>query len=216
MADFSELVPNIQVETKSCSTGLINRTLRWTLQEFCQRTHYWQADIEPITLLPFIELAPGSYIYPLSAPAGSRIIAVREFVKDGQTLLERSPSWLDEHYQGWRSATGDPRFFMMMSDRQVRFVPASADVQPIAISGRIILEPDRNAETFGDDLFRFEEGIVNGVLSRLMAMRGKPWTDGARASVCANIYQAAISEAKQEAMRDWDYGPITTQKVAWV
>ena len=216
MAEFSELHSDIQVEARSCSVGLINRTLRWTLQDFCQKTHYWQHAIEPITLLSFNEQAPGTYIYPISLPAGSRMMAVRDFVLDGRSLLERSPGWLEEHYPSWRTATGDPQYFLMMSDRQVRFVPASDEVKPIAVSGRVILEPDKDGTTFSDELMRYQEGVVCGVLSRLLSMKGKPWTDGPRATVCMGTFQMAISDAKQEAMRDWNYGPITTEKVAWV
>ena len=216
MADFKELYSDVQVETRSCSTGLINRAIRWTLQDFCQKTHYWQHSIDPITLLSFLPSAPGTYVYSLSLPAQSRTVAVKEFVYKGQTLLERSSGWLDEHYAGWRETAGDPRYFLMLSDRQIRFVPASSSVKPIAISGRIVLEPDNSALTFGDDLLRYEEGLVSGVLSRLLSMKNKAWTDGARAGVCSQVYKMAVSEAKQESMRDWNYGPITTEKVAWV
>ena len=216
MADFNLLLPNVQVETKSCSIGLINRTIRWTIQEFCQKTHYWQHRISPITLLKFTDNAPGTYIYSLPIPEGSRMVVVREFVMDGQTMVERSVDWLDEYLPDWRSAVGNSQYYLMLSDRQVRFIPASDAVKPLAVVGRLVLEPNHTSTTFGDELLRYEEGLVNGVLSRLLTMKSKPWTDGPRASVCSGIYQMAISDAKQEALRDWNYGGITTEKAAWV
>lgn len=213
--NFSDWVPDVQVEVRTASTGVIFRAIRWTLQEFCQRTHFWQQDIEPITLLPFNELAAGTFIYPISVPDGTQLITIRDFVFDSQPLIERSASWLDEHYPTWRMATGDPRFFLMMSDRQARFVPASTEVKPIAITGRMVLEPSREGTTFPDAFQTYEEGLVNGVLSRLLAMRGKPWTDGQRAALCQTFFEMAVSDAKQKQMRDWTYGRITTEQVAW-
>ena len=216
MADFKTLLPDIQIEARSCATGLINRMLRWTLQDFCKRTHYWHHDIDPITLIPANDLALNTFLYEIPIPENTRIIAMRDLVYSNNPLLERSADWLDEHMTSWRTAKGNPVYFLVMTERTVRFVPASDKVQAIAVSGRVILEPDVNAVTFGDDLLRYQEGIVSGTLSRLLSMKNRPWTDGPRAAVCAGVYSMAISDAKQEQMRDWSYGEITTEQAAWV
>ena len=215
MAMFSDLLPAVRAEVV-CDTTLIERTIRWTVQDFCKKTHYWQHRIDPITLIEFIENAPGTYIYGISLPDGSRMLTVCELLFQSKPLVERSPDWLDEHYPNWRTATGNPAFFLMMSGRQVRFVPAAGEVMPVAVTGRVVLEPDNTATTYSDDLQRFEEGIVNGALSRLMVIKGKPWTDVTRAGLCLDVYRQFVSEAKQEQMRDWCYGTVTTQKVAWL
>ena len=215
MAMFSDLLPAIRAEVV-CDTALVERTIRWTVQDFCKKTHYWQHWIDPITLIGFVENAPGTYIYPIPLPDGSRMLTVVDLVFRSKPLVERSPDWFDEHYPNWREATGDPTYFLMMSGRQVRFVPAAKEVMPVAVTGRVVLEPDNTATAYGDDLQRFDEGLVNGTLSRLMVMKNKPWTDTGRAGLCLDVYQHFVSEAKQEQMRDWCHGTVTTQKVAWL
>lgn len=214
--NFSELVPDVQIETRSCATGVITRAIRWTVQDFCRQTHYWHHEIEPLTLLTFVPEASNTYIYRLPIPDHTRILAVANLSKSQLPLFERSPDWLNEHMPYWREASGDPRYVLMMSDRQVRFVPASDKVQPVAVTGSVILEPDDKAGECGDELARYHEALVAGTLAKLLTMRNRPWTDGARAGVCAATYQMAISEARQEAMRHWTYGDLTVRKAAWL
>ena len=213
--EFSDWLPDLQVEIKTASIGLLHRHFRWTMNNFCQRTHYWQEPTQPITLLPFQKDALTTYIYPVSVPKYAQLLAIQHFTYDQKILLERSASWLNENLPDWRSMTDQPRFFMMLTPNMVRFVPASKKVQPQAINGRMVLQLDCNGTFFPDYFAEYQEGLINGILARLLVLKDKPWTDGQRAAICQTVYEQTVSEAKERQMRDWNYGPTTTASVSW-
>lgn len=212
---FSDWLPDIQVEIKTTSIGLLHRHFRWTLSNFCQRTHYWQEPIAPITLLPYQQDAFTTYIYPVPVPRYAQLLAIKHLTYDQRPVLERSASWLDEHLPDWRNMTDQPRFFMMLTPNMVRFVPASRDLQPQAVTGRMVLQPAHDGTFFPDSFAEYQEGLVNGILARLLVLNNQPWTDGQRAAICQTVYEQTVSEAKERQMRDWNYGPITTAAVSW-
>jgi len=216
MATLSELLPDVHIEAPNCHVGLIRKQLQATVRHFCKETYYWQHDLPAITLLPFNGQAPGTYLYELDIPEGSEILGVKELLYEQRPMAMKSTQWLDEEFPNWREQTGDPRYYLMLSDRRVRFVPASDEVQPIAVTGTVILQPSRKAEDFGDDLLQYDQGLVHGALFRLLAMANKPWSDPQRAQVCQIEYVEAISQAKHEAMRDWSTGAETMARRSWL
>ena len=130
MAKLPDLSPEVAIEAPECPIGQINKTLINTIREFCWMTHYWQHEMTAITLLPFNANAPDTYIYTLPVPENTELLAVPTLVYEGKPLGMKSPGWLDENMHEWRQASGDPAYYLMMSDKQVRFVPASDQVRP--------------------------------------------------------------------------------------
>lgn len=216
MAQLSDLTPEIAVETPQCHRKQVERALQATLRHFCWETHFWQVDIPAITLLPFNEWSPQTYTYELEVPEGTEVLAVRFLVYEERELLMKSVDWLSEHLGPWRTMTGKPRYYFMLSDRRVRLVPASDKVEPIAVDGRVVLRPTRAAQTFGDDLMVYDQGLVSGALSRLLMMGRKPWTDLGRAKSCLAEYNEAVSQAKYEVIKDFSDGPEVRVQRSWL
>lgn len=216
MATLSDLIPDICPELPQCSITLVQRQLLNTLRDFCWQTHYWQQAMTPITLLPFNESAPDTYIYTLPVPEGTELITTAELVFNGNPLNIQSASWLDEHVHRWREKTGNPDYVLIMSNKQVRFVPASETVQPVAITGQLILQPAREATSFSDDLLDFDYPIANGALSRLLIMPNKPWSNTRRAATCEGIYQEGVSRAKFLVLKNFSTGAETIEQRTWL
>ena len=215
MASLDDLLPEILVECEECSRTQAQRAVQATLRDFCRETHYWHESIPPITLLSFNASASGTYIYRLDIPDDTEVLDVLDFVYNGDPLKMVSVAWLDERLPKWRESTGDPRYYLMMSDRTVRFVPHSDEVQPVAVTGEVVLMPARRSDHFTDDLLEYDQGLIQGSLSRLLPMK-KPWMNMARAQMCQMQYREAISMARLDVMRSFSHGPEVAVKKTWL
>ncbi len=215
MATLDDLLPEVMVECEECSKLQAERAMQATLRHFCRETHYWHEDIPPITLLPFNESAPGTYIYSLDVPTDTEVIDVLELVYNGDPLRMVSVDWLDENLPKWRSCTGEPRYYTMMSDRTVRLVPHSETVEPVAVTGQVVLVPTRRALSFSDDLLEYDQGLIHGTLSKLLPMK-KPWMNAPRAQLCQLQYQEAVSMARLDVMRSFSHGPEVAVRRTWL
>ena len=216
MAGVQDLLPEVCLEVPKCHAAHVRKALQHTVRRFCQMTHYWQIDMAPITLLSFNEQAPGTYLYEIPIPDGARLTAIRYLIYQQKVLPMKSVDWLDSNLGQWRERIGEPWYYLMFSDRRVRFVPASDEVRPQAISGRLVLEPDRGSQSFGDDLLEYDEGLIHGALARLLMMGNKPWSDPRRAQACLVSYQDAESRAKLQVMKDFSDGAETREQRSWL
>ena len=215
MAHISDLTPEVRVELPDCPSVMINRYLVNTVRDFCWQTYYWQQEMTPISLLPMMEQVPDSYLYSLPVPTVTELITVRELLYEGEPLRMRSQDWLDNNLPGWRSLTGDPKYYLMMSDKLVRFVPGSDRVQPGAITGTLVLRPAKKASQFGDCLLDFDQALVCGCLSRMMLMANRPWSNERRAATCAMAYAEGISQAKYRVLKGFSEGAETVERRTW-
>ncbi len=216
MASLSDLIPDICPELPQCPVVNIHRQLRYIIRDFCWQTHYWQHPMAPITLLAFNDAAPDTYLYTLAVPEETDLLAVDELVYDARVLPMKSSAWLDENVHRWRQDTGIPQYTLMMSNKQVRFVPASDQVRPVAVTGTLILRPSRSAFDFDDSLMEFDQALSNGALSRLLIMPKKPWSDARRAATCEGIYQDGISRAKFLVIKGFSEGAETIVRRTWL
>lgn len=216
MAKLPDLSPEVAAETPECPIGQINKALINTIRDFCWQTYYWQHDMDAITLLPFNKQASGTYIYTLPVPVNTELIAVPTLIYNDKPLVMKSPSWLDENMYNWRLATGEPCYYLMMSDKQVRFVPASDQVRPVSVTGTLILQPTRVTNEFDDRLMEFDQAIINGALARLMLIPKKNWSNTRRATVCEAVYQEGIGRAKFKVLKGFSDGAETIERRSWI
>ncbi len=216
MYNLDDLIPEIHVEVPNCHNGMIRKSLQATLRHFCKETYYWQFELPDITLLPFNAQAPDTYLYALDVPAETEVIAIKQLLYQNRPLLMKSTEWLNENLTDWRQQTGDPQYYLQLSDRRVRFVPASDEVKPIAVAGTVILQPTRSASQFSEDLMQYDQCLINGTISRLLSMGNKPWSDTDRAQICQGEYIEGVSQAKHMVMRDFSTGYETMAKRSWL
>ena len=216
MATFDDLLPGILVEVDGCSQALAEKSLQQVIRNFCRDTHYWKLDIDPITLIPFVPQAPDTYIYTVPVPEGTELVAIDVLSYQHDTVLQpESSGWLDEHMMDWRTSVGEPRYYIRMSSKTVRFVPHSQAVQPVAIRGRVVLRPDLNTRSFGDELLEYDHGLQQGCLHDLLTMR-RPWANPGRAAICRADYQEALSQAKMDVMREFSDKPEVAVRRTWL
>ena len=215
MASLDDLLPEIMVEIENCSKTQAEMALRSTIRDFCRKTHYWQQDITPITLLPFNVSSPATYIYTLTVPDESEMMTLSEVIYNASPLKMVTTGYLNENLTRWREDEGDPLYYLMMSDKTIRFVPHSNTVQANAITGRMVLRPTRYAQAFSDDLLEYDNGLVSGALARLHAMP-KSWASPKRVSSCYAQYMDSVSAAKLSVMQEFSDGVMTGVRKTWL
>lgn len=216
MATISDLAPEVRVDVPECSGRQISNAIIHTIRHFCWQTHYWQQTMTPITLLPYNDSAPSTYIYDIPVPDGTELITVKELVYEGKPLRQHSPSWFDEHIPSWRTTSGEPEYVLQLSNRNVRFVPASDEVRPIAITGTLVLRPTRASTEFSDDLMEWDQALINGSLARLLFMNKKAWNNTRKAAACEMAYNEAVSQCKMDVLREFSNDPETVVHTSWL
>ena len=216
MATVDDLAPEVRVDVPECSGRQISNAIINTIRHFCWQTHCWQEPMESITLLPFNDNAPSTYIYDIPVPDDTELITVKELVYEGKPLRQHSPAWFDEQIPGWRTNTGDPDYFMQLSNRTVRFVPASDDVKPIAITGTLVLRPSKSSKQFSDDLMQWDHALISGAQARLLFMNKKAWNNPRKAAACEMVYNEAVSQCKMDVLREFSNDPETVVQRSWL
>ncbi|WP_420588235.1 hypothetical protein [Bacterioplanoides sp.] len=216
MAKLTDLSPEVVAETPECPIGQVNKALINTIRDFCWNTHYWQHEMEPITLLPFSEQAPETCIYTLPVPENTEMLTVITLVYNGSLLSMKSQSWLDSNVNNWRQASGEPLYYLMMSDKRVRFVPASDIVRPVAVTGTLILQPTKVTNEFDDRLMEFDQAIINGALAKLLVIPDKKWSNSRRATVSEAVYQEGLSRARFMVIKGFSTGTETAGRRSWL
>lgn len=215
MAELKDLYPDIRLEVDGCPVSVMDRAIQMTLRDFCRDTWYWLHDIEPLTLVPFIEEAPDTYLYQLDVPDEAQVLAIDTLILNNLPLSMKTPGWLDEYLPGWRGASGQPQYFLMLSGKTVRFVPAANEVMPNAITGQVALIPMAKARTFGDVLMDYESALASGALSKLLNMN-KPWASPQRGQMCRQEFLDGVSDAKSKVMQRFTDGVETVVQRSWL
>lgn len=215
MAELKDLYPDIRLEAEGCPTAVMDRAIQMTLRDFCRDTWYWLHDIEPLTLVPFIAEAPDTYLYQLDVPDEAEVLAIDSLLLDNLPLSMKTPGWLDEYLPGWRGSSGHPQYFLMLSGKTIRFVPAANEVMPNAVTGQIALIPTPKARTFADGLMDYDAGLAQGALAKLLNMN-KPWANPQRAQMTRAVYLEAVSDAKSKVMQRFTDGVETPVQRSWL
>ncbi len=176
MATYEDLYPDVMPEAPGCPTAIVQRHLRDTLRHFCRESWYWKENLEPLSLLPFTEGAIETYVYDLTEvlPTPADVVGVDHLMYKGVLLASGSMGAMDSCVYGWRQQGGEnPRMYVMTGPKNVRFVPASDQVQAAAITGRVVVMPTLAANSFGDDLLNYTDALAAGALTRLQKMANK-------------------------------------------
>jgi hypothetical protein len=173
LADFYDhLLP----ELPGCTTELLDHHLRSVAREFCHRTSAWR--------LPFddVDTAAGVATYDLiPSESESDVVRLTKLTVNG-TLLWRDA---DENRPGEDTTTPaykreSPPFSVSVDNLQIMLaadeIPSAAVAAGLKVVGA--LKPSASARRLPDFLLSEAiEAIRAGVLSRLMLMSKKPWTD---------------------------------------
>lgn len=200
---FSVFYDHILPELPKATTGMVDLHLLHTARDFCEKTSAWRY---PFT----VSATADEDTYDISVPTiASEIVRVTRLVIDSDLLWDDrwtpdSPTQdsLDADLPKYRR--DKPPFTLNNLNTELVLIedeiPSASGTDNIAITAA--LKPGFSATVLPDFLkFEHMEAMRCGVLSRLMRMGNKPWTDRQLAVEYGNDYDrlclAAATSAQQ-------------------
>lgn len=193
LADFYDL---LLPELPGCSTGLVDLHLREVARDFCSKTGQWRQ------ALTAIDLVADQAAYTVATPASSELVRVTALTVSDELLWQLSDRNADRSDVGEHAkyVPNEPPFSLSADLTQITLVevPTAAVVGGLEITAA--LKPTAFAATLPDFLkAQYSEAIRFGVLSRLMAMGKKPWTDRELAMAYDSRWSSQLNFAAYQA-----------------
>ncbi len=191
--DLDVFVPRVLNEGPNCPYAVALEAVRDTCIDFCDDTNFWQYDIDPMTAVS------GVAEYDLDdIPAKTDVASVLTMTFQGLPVYPKTKEWLADNVSNWKALTETrPQYFMIPQPGKFRLVGFPASTIANAVDVAVALKPARDATTVYDRLYvDYLPDIVNGALSRLLAMKSKTWADEDLALYYQGLYEASRGSAK--------------------
>ena len=203
LADFyNYLLPQLP----GCMPDLLDLELREVIREYVGTTRCWSEQ------LPALEADGARVTFPLYAStARAEVIGLTEMREGDELVWARVEPEIssNRHRDIPRLRAYQVPFVLSMDYTQVTF--ERAPTQTVLLTGWI--RPSRAMTAYPDFLLSDHlEGIRKGTLARMLAMRGKPWSDDARAAAFEQDYQTVLGVRSTIASRGNVRGPIRSRK----
>lgn len=193
---FTQFLPEVLPYIHDCPQLVAVNAIRNAAAEFCEKSHYWQLDIDPMG----VEAGQGNYIVP--CPEGTVFVDVKMGWMNGRQVTPKSVEELGRMFRtvDWRSMTGVPAYITRVTGTEVILVPRPHATQLDGLTMRIVVAPSRTSVSIEADIFeRFLEPIAKGARARLHATPGQPYYDMQLSVLYQREFLVAIGEAKIKA-----------------
>lgn len=185
------LVPECLPDVLGCPDFAIERALRDATVELCERGHIWMVEQFPDAFVPNQE-----DIF-LEIPPRARLVTVLS-VKYGELqLTPYNPLDLDQFSYDWRTATGSPRAYTVLTDRTLKPIPMPVEPDATKFYVTFAVAPSLKSTGLPDELGnRWHQTLVAGALARLQSIPQVPWTDPQRADRNQALFERGVARAK--------------------
>lgn len=193
---FTDFLPEVLPYVHDCPQLVAINAIRNAAIEFCEKSHYWQLDIDPMN----VEAGEGNFIVP--CPEGTVFIDAKMGWMNGRQLHAKSVEELTRMYRSmdFREAIGSPAYITRVRGDEVILVPRPDRTQQAALTIRAVVAPARNATFIEKDVYeKFLEAIAKGARARLHSTPGQPYYDMTLSVMYQREFMVAIGEAKIKA-----------------
>lgn len=104
---------------------------------------------------------------------------------------------------GWRALPrGAPMEFVLETIDELTLIP-TPDKDEATVILRVAYQPKRDADSIDEVLVRhYEEGIIDGALSRILGMPNTTWHNPTEAAMAKDRFETAVSRARQDGVRN--------------
>lgn len=209
---LSEFYDFLLPELPGCTTDFLDYHLRKVTREYCKATSCWRATGDPI------DVEAGLADYPVYAPETQAEVVRITAINLAGSLLWRTSSALPSRAElecPPRYGPNDPPFTLSGDLRTLTL--ATREVPTADLAAALLLEaalrPVEDAKTLPTFLkSEHSEALRYGVLSRLMAMGKKPWTDRELALVYLTQWNAALGQGANDAQEGNTRAPLRVRK----
>lgn len=206
MATFDSFLPDV-LPYLAADPGepVVLHAIKRTATRFCTESWVWKH------LPAAMNVTAGQALYTPAAPDGAAVARILTAEYDGTPLDPDEVTQLALTMPRWRTDTGTPRRFAQLTPESITLVPVPSSSLAGSLTLTLALRPADDADDLPDWLASaYVDEIVSGVLSRLMLMPGKPWTDLANGQDRREQFRSAIASARADAVDGLGGGVLRT------
>ena len=171
--------------------------IRQACIEFFQKSLCWQQTEAAITIA-------GSDSYTIPAPTGSVLVKLL-----GEASVGGSPVDVCSMKRARSSSSIDTASYIWTQDLASFFVSPMPVESGVEISIAMVLKPSQDSVSIPASMFeQYAEGIASGALARLLAIKGRAWTNERRAAELRTEFEDAIGAAANAAATGFSRAPF--------
>lgn len=162
--------------------------------EFCEKTHYIQESLDPITGIKNI----GNYDLDAN-DSNYKVVEIMQAYYGDQLLIPKSQEELNQIYRtsNWEDLSGNPYYYFRPRAGEVRLVTKPILTEANKLKVKAAIAPKRSSTTVDEELFeRFLEYISFGARARLYNTPNQPYYDPKTSMEYTKRFYDAIGEVR--------------------
>lgn len=190
---YSKFLPEVIQFVPDVPEFVAENAIKQACIEFCERTRFWQVDLDPIQTLA------KTAAYDVDTPTGTKFVDIVEAWYNDVLLIPKAVEDLTRiyRYTDWRTVESDPQYLTRMIPTEVMLVP-----MPVKSGGelkiRAAVAPTRDSTQVDDQLYEsYLEYISYGARARLYNSPKQPYFDKTSAMEFEKKFRTAISEVRR-------------------
>lgn len=187
---LDDVLPSLAADP---SDPVTEHAIKRAVIEFCAGSWIWKH------LPDAIDVTAGEAVYDLEPLTGTDVATVMNVALGGMPLLHKGVDWLDSNERDWRTLRGTTRYFTQVDTEQLILacVPDTNDSMSLTLA----LQPGQKSTGFPAWIAnQHMYALADGAIARLMLMPGKPWTDVVNGQDHRAKFDAAIANARANAV----------------
>lgn len=194
MATISDFINEVLLEAPACPLPVAKNAILNTIADFCEKSTLWREEADPISVIK------NEAVYDLEPPRDTLVTEIIWMGYNKKELLRRTEAQLAAANDKWMTDKGTPEAYMHLSSQTFRLYRVPSVALTDGITLRMALKPTPTATTVLQDIYDdWHETIAFGAQARLLAMRGKPWSDNAAAGQKLLGFASGVAEARRTA-----------------
>ncbi len=205
---YSDLSIYIRPEVQGAPEFLIERSVRDSAVEFCQRTDIYIPEPETLTIIK------GVNEYAVTLPTGTELNHIIDVYNNKTPLQPTSYSELLMRL-GDETERGTPKYYSQRdnADFYLAPIPDVADTLRVVYS----VKPTSTSTSIPDTIGKENrEAIVHGALYRLQMMSGQPFSNGGAAQMNNQLFEKAVGRATRQVKYGFSGGKLTAKARAFI
>ena len=194
MLSLENLLPRLIPQVPGCPNPPAIQALRDAAIEFCERSRVLRVTMDPVLT------HAGTAEYDLDLPPGTELSMLVAVWVGGRPVPLLAEPYRAPLAGGFGASPGtDPG--------TLRLTPAPAE-GGVPIVVRAAVRPTFSATSVPRELEVWHDALVAGAVGRLAVIPGQPFTSPTMAVYAAQVFAAALSRARVEAVRDRTPGDL--------